>query len=76
MLSISVNMRESYHTFGQFSGVIKNLGLIDVVSMKKVSEEISEIINDYEQRKKINKKMLSLKLENGVNNILSKILSL
>ncbi len=70
-ISISQNEQEMHHTFANFSWCIKNLWLINNIKIDKLEKELENLINDFEKRKKINKKMLSYNLENWIKKFLN-----
>ena len=75
-ISISQNEQEMHHTFSNLSWCIENLWLINFINTDILEVKINELINDYQKRKDINKKMLSFNLENWINNFLSILHSL
>ena len=69
-ISISQNEQEMHHTFSNFSWCIKNIWLVNFINHNKLAEEIKNLINSFDERKSINKKMLSYNLENWINKFL------
>ena len=61
--------RETTHVFvNPYNGFI-NMGLGESVEMQEIVEQFVNLVNDYELRIEMNKKMLSLDLRNGFENI-------
>lgn len=73
LLVVSQNEREIKHTFGEVSKTVINLGLFSSLTEEKFLKAFDKLKNDFELRKELNKRMLSYKLELGLDRIIDKI---
>lgn len=72
-IALCQNELEMRHSFGIISGALLNFGLGTSVSSNKLDKELGNIIKNYSLRKRLNKKMIVYKLEDGVKNIIGLI---
>ena len=70
---ISQDERELTHVFGSNANGFINMGLGSQLTQKEIIEQFVNIVNDYELRVEMNKKMLSIDIKNGFDNIYSVI---
>lgn len=63
------NSREVTHVFGNSDNGFINMGLGEYVSRQDIAEEFVNLINDFDLRLQMNRKMLSIDLKNGFENI-------
>lgn len=63
------NEREKTHIFGNSDNGFINMGLGIEVSKQDIVDQFVSLVNDYELRMQMNKKMLSIDLKNGFENI-------
>lgn len=68
---LSKDDREMSHTFANINNGFVNLGLGESVDSQSLVEEFAKLVNDYELRLNLHKKMLSFNLRNGFENIAS-----
>ena len=66
---ISKDDREALHTFTNINNGFVNLGLAEHVDSQTLIDEFAKLVNDYELRMNLHKKMLSFNLKNGFENI-------
>jgi CMP-N-acetylneuraminic acid synthetase/spore coat polysaccharide biosynthesis predicted glycosyltransferase SpsG len=69
-ISISQNEREARHLFVHSSRCIKYLGMAYAVSEDDIASAIKGLIENYELRKEMNKKLLNFDLKKGVDRVL------
>lgn len=69
-ISISQNEREARHLFVHSSRCIKYLGMAYAVSEDDIVSAIKGLIENYELRKEMNKKLLKFDLKKGVDRVL------
>lgn len=67
------NAQEARHTFSNISGAVTNLGLAGEVPDAAIAESIRRHLDDFEFRKRLNERMLSFRLEEGVKRVLKLI---
>lgn len=67
------NERDLNNSFGNFENGFINLGLGTEVSEETIIENFTKLMDNYELREEINKKMLSIDLKHGFENVWSKI---
>ena len=67
------NAQEARHTFSNISGAVTNLGLGTEVADTAIREAIRRHIDDFEHRKRMNERMLSFRLEEGIHRVLALI---
>lgn len=65
------NERELSHLFGHAGNGIINLGLGEHINEAIIKSTINEVIENYELRLEMNKKMKNIDLTNGFNNIMN-----
>ena len=65
------NERELSHVFGSSQNGFINMGLGVNVSRQKIIDELINLVNDYDLRVEMNRKMLSVDLKDGFENIWS-----
>lgn len=65
------NERELTHTFGNAENGFLNLGLGKDLKEKDIIKIIENLLNDNELRKEMNKRMLSIDLKHGFENMMS-----
>ncbi len=65
------NDREMTHVFANATNGFINMGLGDVVEKQQITDEFIRLVNDYELRLKMNKRMLAVDLKDGFENIRS-----
>ena len=63
------NDREMTHEFGSGKNGFINLGLGEYVDSDEIINEFVGLVNDYDRRLEMNKKMLDVDLKNGFENI-------
>ena len=63
------NDRERTHVFGNYKNGFINMGLGAEISQEKIIEQFNTIVNDFELRKTMNKRMLSVDLKHRFENI-------
>lgn len=63
------NKRELTHIFGNIDNGFINLGLGAEVSQQEIIETIENIINDYNFRTEMSKRMINMDVKHGFNNI-------
>lgn len=69
-ISISQNEREVRHLFSHICKGIKNLGLAHNVTQDDISAALKELVNNYELRKDMNKRLLKFNIEGGTDRVL------
>ena len=74
-IAIAQNDREMKHLFGDVTRTIINLGMHNSVSEESFLNCFNNLVNSPEKRKAINRRMLSLDLHLGVENVLNKIMN-
>ena len=67
------NERELSHVFGSSEHGFKNMGLGAGVSKQEIIDEFINLVNDYDLRVDMNRKMLAVDLKDGFENIWSRI---
>ena len=65
--------REVTHVFANESNGFINMGLGEAVERQEIIETFIKVVNDYELRVEMNKKMLAIDLKNGFENVWSVI---
>ena len=65
--------REVTHVFANESNGFINMGLGVAVERQEIIETFIKVVNDYELRVEMNKKMLAIDLKNGFENVWSVI---
>lgn len=65
--------RDVSHVFANNNNGFINLGLGEVLERKDVVEEFARVVNDFDLRMELHRKMLSIDLKNGFENILAVI---
>ena len=65
--------REVTHVFANESNGFINMGLGEAVEKQEIIETFIKVVNDYELRVEMNKKMLAIDLKNGFENVWSVI---
>ncbi|MDR0900980.1 MAG: UDP-2,4-diacetamido-2,4,6-trideoxy-beta-L-altropyranose hydrolase [Methanobrevibacter sp.] len=65
------NEREVSHLFGNVENGFINMGLGKEVSANKITDLLEELLEDYDLRFEMNKRMTSIDLTNGFNNIMN-----
>lgn len=68
-ISISQNEREVRHLFVHNSRCVMDLGIAYNVSEDNIASAIRELIENYELRKEMNKKLLKFDLKGGINRV-------
>ena len=68
-ISISQNEREVRHLFVHNSRCVMDLGIAYNVSEDNIASAIRELIENYELRKEMNKKLLNFDLKGGINRV-------
>ncbi len=68
-ISISQNEREVRHLFIHNSRCVMDLGIAYNVSEDNIASAIRELIENYELRKEMNKKLLKFDLKGGINRV-------
>lgn len=63
------NERERSHVFGSESNGFINMGLGEHVSRQQIIDQFVSLVNDYDLRVEMNRKMTSIDLRNGFENI-------
>jgi CMP-N-acetylneuraminic acid synthetase/spore coat polysaccharide biosynthesis predicted glycosyltransferase SpsG len=74
-ISIAQNEREVMHLFVHNSKAINYLGMAHTLKMNKLKKELLDLINDYDHRKEMSKKLLSFDLQAGINRVCDLILN-
>ena len=69
-ISISQNEREVRHLFVHNSRCVMDLGIAYNVSEDNIASAIKELIENYELRKEMNKKLLKFDLKKGIDRVL------
>jgi CMP-N-acetylneuraminic acid synthetase/spore coat polysaccharide biosynthesis predicted glycosyltransferase SpsG len=69
------NKRELTHLFGNAENGLINLGLGNEISEKEIVSCISNVLNNYDLRCEMNKRMKTIDLTNGFDNIINLITS-
>lgn len=69
-ISISQNEREARHIFVQNSRCIKYLGMAYNVSTQDIAEAVKKMIENYELRKEMQRRLLKFNLKKGVDKVL------
>lgn len=67
------NERELTHVFGSESNGFINMGLGEGIEESEIRNQFIELVNDYDKRIEMNKKMLAVDLKHGFDNISSLI---
>ena len=68
-ICVSQNERQLTHVFANERNGFVNLGLGENVETKDIVEEFVRMVNDYELRSAMNRKMLSIDIKNGFEHI-------
>ncbi|WP_407392083.1 cytidylyltransferase domain-containing protein [Methanobrevibacter sp.] len=63
------NERERTHVFGNKENGFINMGLGESLTQQEIIDEFVNLVNDYDLRVEMNKKMLNVDLKNGFENI-------
>ena len=63
------NEREMTHVFANSNNGFINMGLGEVIDNQQIINQFVSLVNDYELRIEMNKKMLQIDLKNGFENI-------
>ena len=72
-ICICQNEREVSHVFGNFDNGFINMGLGIGIQNQEIIDEFINLVNNYDLRVEMNRKMLDIDLKNGFENIKSKI---
>ena len=63
------NDREKTHVFGNEDNGFINMGLGEYITPEEIANEFTRLVNDYDRRVEMNRKMLDVDLKNGFENI-------